>query len=133
VFNIRFRLAPDGCYLPLMQYNYLSSRISDLIEVKNDMMETNVTLSYGPISVGKLRLVFFKQKLIKSQLILTFICRLMLQLESGLRSLKEFGFSAKDVDEVKGIFADTNIYLLCTTMFVAALHVLNSTIFELCD
>ena len=131
MFNIRFRLAPDGCYLPLMQYNYLSSRISDLKEVKNDMMETNVTLSYGPISVGKLRLVFFKQKLIKSQLNLTFICRLMLQLESGLRSLKEFGFSAKDVDEVKGIFADTNIYLLCTTMFVAALHVLNSTIFEL--
>jgi Cleft lip and palate transmembrane protein 1 (CLPTM1) len=58
VFNIIFRLAPDGCYLPLMQYNYLSSRISDLIEVKNDMMETNVTLSYGPISVGKLRLGF---------------------------------------------------------------------------
>jgi len=46
-----------------------------------------------------------------------------MQLESGLRSLKEFGFSAKDIDEVKGIFADTNIYLLCTTMFVAALHV----------
>jgi Cleft lip and palate transmembrane protein 1 (CLPTM1) len=55
----------------------------------------------------------------------------MLQLESGLRSLKEFGFSAKDVDEVKGIFADTNIYLLCTTMFVAALHVHGTIIFNL--
>ncbi|XP_065342641.1 lipid scramblase CLPTM1L [Cloeon dipterum] len=98
------RLAPDGSYLPLIQYNYLSSRISDLIEVNKDMMEANITLSYSPIAVGKLRL--------------------MLQLESGLRSLKEFGFSAKDIDEVKGIFADTNIYLLCTTMFVAALHLL---------
>ncbi|XP_059478348.1 lipid scramblase CLPTM1L [Neocloeon triangulifer] len=98
------RLAPDGTYLPLMQYNYLSSRISDLVEVKKDTMEANVTLAYAPIAVGRLRL--------------------MLQLESGLRSLKEFGFSAKDIDEVKGIFADTNIYLLCTTMFVAAVHLL---------
>jgi hypothetical protein len=55
VSNIIFRLAPDGTYLPLMQYNYLSSRISDLIEVKKDMMEANVTLSYAPIAVGKLR------------------------------------------------------------------------------
>jgi hypothetical protein len=47
----------------------------------------------------------------------------MLHLENGLRSLKEFGFSPKDVDDVKGIFGDTNIYLLCTTIFVAAIHV----------
>jgi len=38
-----------------MQYNYLSSRISDLIEVKKDMMEANVSLAYAPIAVGKLR------------------------------------------------------------------------------
>lgn len=65
----------------------------------------------------------FSYKIYVNVIIFLIFFRLMLQLESGLRSLKEFGFSAKDVDEVKGIFADTNIYLLCTTMFVAALHV----------
>ena len=33
------------------------------------------------------------------------------------------GFSQKDVDEVKGIFFDTNLYLLLMTFLISMFHV----------
>lgn len=47
----------------------------------------------------------------------------MLHVETALQSILALGFTEKDVDEMKGIFADTNMYLLCITVSVAALHV----------
>lgn len=63
----------------------------------------NITFQYSPISIGKLRL--------------------LLHLEAAVKNLKELGFSDKDIDEVKGIFADTNVYILGGTFFIAAIHV----------
>jgi len=63
----------------------------------------NVTVEYLPVSLGKLRL--------------------MLHVQATMENLKNLGFSDKDIDEVKGIFADTNIYLLGGTFFIAAVHV----------
>lgn len=37
--------------------------------------------------------------------------------------MKGFGFTKKDVDEVKGIFSESNLYLLCGTMLIASVHV----------
>lgn len=42
---------------------------------------------------------------------------------AAMDTMQGLGFSAKDLDEVKGIFSDTNIYLLSITMFVASVHV----------
>ena len=47
----------------------------------------------------------------------------MLHVETALQSILALGFTEKDVDEMKGIFADTNLYLLFVTVSVAALHV----------
>lgn len=63
----------------------------------------NITLQYSPISIGKLRL--------------------LLHVEATMQNLKTLGFSDKDVDEVKGIFADTNIYILGGAFLIAAIHV----------
>merc|ERR1711872_600860 len=66
--------------------------------------ESSVTVSYRPISLGKLRL--------------------FLQFTSALGSMAGMGFTDKDTDEVKGIFADTNLILLLVTFGVSAIHLL---------
>ena len=68
----------------------------------------NVAVEYSPVSLGKLRLV--------------------LHVQATMENLKNLGFSDRDVDEVKGIFADTNIYLLGGTFFIAAVHVSTKSI-----
>jgi len=63
-----------------------------------------VKVVYRPISFGKLRL--------------------FLQFSSALMSMQGMGFTEKDTDEVKGIFADTNLVLLIITFSVSAVHLL---------
>lgn len=90
-------------FLPILQNNFLKTRMTDLTEITNNTTKLTLTFNYAPISIGKLRL--------------------LLHVEHALKSLKQLGFSKKDVDEVKGIFSDTNVYLLCGTIFVGSVHV----------
>ncbi|KAL6436212.1 hypothetical protein ACFW04_004653 [Cataglyphis niger] len=91
-------------FLPIVNYDFLQTRHRDLqrITLQNNTMD--VMIEYSPISLGKLRLV--------------------LHVQATIENLKNLGFSDKDIDEVKGIFADTNIYLLGGTFFIAAIHLL---------
>jgi hypothetical protein len=50
--------------------------------------------------------------------------RLFMQFNSALGSMHGMGFTDKDTDEVKGIFADTNLVLLLVTFGVSAIHLL---------
>lgn len=77
--------------------------MTDLIEIKKNTTKLTLSFNYSPIGIGKLRL--------------------LLHVEHALKSLKQLGFSKKDVDEMKGIFSDTNVYLLCGTIFVGSIHV----------
>lgn len=97
----RLRMTPQRTFLPIVIYNFLETKIEDLKLMKNDTEE--ITLKFAPINLGKLRFV--------------------LHLESAMVSLKKMGFSPKDIDDVKGIFAGTNLYLLSATIVIVSFHV----------
>lgn len=81
----------------------MKTRLGDLQEIPPKTTKLPLTFNYAPIGIGKLRL--------------------LLHVEHAMISLKKFGFSDKDIDEVKGIFSDTNLYLLCGTIFIGSVHV----------
>jgi len=91
-------------FLPILYVDELTMRLRDLVIVNSTDKESAVTVSYRPISLGKLRL--------------------FLQFTSALGSMAGMGFTDKDTDEVKGIFADTNLILLLVTFGVSAIHLL---------
>lgn len=90
-------------FLPMLQSNILKERFNYLIEVTKNTTDVDVELNYSPSSVGKFRLIS--------------------HIENAMGQLTLLGFSAKDVDEVKEIFAEANLYLLCGTLFIGSIHV----------
>jgi len=97
------RVSYKNEFLPIIQNDFLKTRLHELREVKQNTSKFQLEFNYAPISVGKLRL--------------------LLHVEHALRSLNQLGFTQKDIDEVKGIFSDTNVYLLCGTVLVGSIHV----------
>ena len=91
-------------YLPILYMDELSMRSRDLVKVNTTDEQAEIAFTYRPISFGKLRL--------------------FLQFSSALVSMHGMGFTDKDTDEVKGIFADTNLVLLIVTFSVSAVHLL---------
>ncbi|XP_012227535.1 lipid scramblase CLPTM1L [Linepithema humile] len=91
-------------FLPIVSCDFLQTRHRDLQRMNPQDNKMNITVEYSPVSLGKLRLI--------------------LHVQATMENLKNLGFSDKDIDEVKGIFADTNIYLLGGTFFIAAVHLL---------
>ncbi|KAL3285394.1 hypothetical protein HHI36_019498 [Cryptolaemus montrouzieri] len=100
----KMRLKPRNQFLPILQRDIMQMRLHDLVEVTRNMEKTDITFIYNPISYGKLRFI--------------------LQIDSTLHQFLNLGFNEKDMDEVKNIFADTNLYLLCVTISVAGVHLL---------
>lgn len=100
---LNFRINNKDEFLPILQNDFLKTRLGDLQEIPPKTTKLPLTFSYSPIGIGKLRL--------------------LLHVEHAMISLKKFGFSDKDIDEVKGIFSDTNLYLLCGTIFIGSVHV----------
>lgn len=90
-------------FLPIMQRDIMQMRLRDLIEVNKEMREATVLFTYTPVSIGKIRFVT--------------------QIDSTLHQFIALGFTEKDLDEVKGVFADTNLYLLCATVLIGSIHV----------
>uniref|UniRef100_A0A4W3KJ81 Lipid scramblase CLPTM1L n=1 Tax=Callorhinchus milii TaxID=7868 RepID=A0A4W3KJ81_CALMI len=91
-------------YLPILFLDELSNRVRDLLIINATSITLPLTICYEAISLGKLRF--------------------WTHMQEAVFSLQRFGFTEKDVDEVKGIFVDTNLYFLALTFFVAAFHLL---------
>lgn len=103
IFVLFYRITKNGDILPIIQNNFLKNRLNELVALNSNTTKLPVTFTYTPISIGKLRLI--------------------LHVEHAMKALKQFGFTNKDLDEVKGIFSETNLYLLCGTMLIASVHV----------
>ncbi|EEZ99580.1 lipid scramblase CLPTM1L [Tribolium castaneum] len=91
-------------FLPIIQRDIMQMRLRDLVEVTKDMREATILFTYTPVSIGKIRFVS--------------------QIDSTLHQFIALGFTEKDLDEVKGVFADTNLYLLCATVLIGSIHLL---------
>ncbi|GLV45925.1 uncharacterized protein CBL_11722 [Carabus blaptoides fortunei] len=98
------RLNPKGEFLPIMQQDFLQTRVHDLEPIASSTYNTTILLRYNPCSAGWLRFV--------------------LQVESAMGQLLKMGFTVKDIDEVKRVFSETNVYLLCATMLIGSVHLL---------
>ncbi|XP_022214977.2 cleft lip and palate transmembrane protein 1-like protein [Drosophila obscura] len=90
--------------LPILQTDTFNTRMKDLVAITRNTTEFTFSFHYKPVGVGKLRL--------------------MLLMEHATQALLTIGFATKDIDEVKGIFSDTNVYLLCGTILVSSIHML---------
>lgn len=97
------RINPKHEFLPIVETDILNMRLRDLIEITPETTQLNFTFFYNPASFGK--------------------TRFMLQIKATLYQFLNLGFTEKDLDEVKGVFADTNLYLLCATFFIGSVHV----------
>lgn len=90
-------------FLPIVLEDIMQTRLKDLIEITDDSKSVTFTYVYSPVAFGKLRF--------------------LLQIEATLKQFLTLGFTEKDLDEIRGVFADTNLYLLCATMAIGSVHV----------
>lgn len=104
-FYRNLQVAPDGKhYFPVVYIDEMGFRLSDIMPVNESSTVLPLTIKYAPIALWKLRMwIGFAQ---------------------SLQTLKQYGFTEKDMDEVKGILVDTNAYLLMLTFVVSVFHLL---------
>ncbi|XP_052889340.1 lipid scramblase CLPTM1L [Anopheles moucheti] len=98
------RITPDNLVMPIIRNDFAKEKLADLVEIDPKATDATVTVHYAPSSVGKIKM--------------------LAQIERAMSDLTRFGFSEKDIDEVKSIFSDTNVYLLCGTIIISSVHLL---------
>ena len=75
----------------------LNFRLDELKEIEN--AEQELTIRYRPFGIGKLRL--------------------LVNMERSLLGFTDMGFQEKDIDDVKGLLVDTEMYILLMTFIVS--------------
>lgn len=91
-------------YKPMVYVSELNFRTDELKEVEKGKSEMELSIRYRPVGVGKMRF--------------------MVNMERSLMGFTDMGFQEKDVDDVKGLIVDTEMYILLMTFTVSAFHLL---------
>lgn len=97
------RINSKGQFLPMVIQDFFQTRLRDLEEVNQGTTNVKILYTYNPATIGKFKF--------------------LMQMQMTFQHFLSLGFTEKDVDEVKGVFADTNVYLLCATVFIGSIHV----------
>ncbi|XP_076807863.1 lipid scramblase CLPTM1L-like [Clavelina lepadiformis] len=98
------RVTPQHEYLPIFCVDEMSHKKSDLKHITKGTKEIELEIVYSPIGVGKLRF--------------------WLTMTASMQAMKNLGFSDSDLDDIKGIFTDTNLIFLGLTIVVSVFHLL---------
>ncbi|XP_008321633.1 cleft lip and palate transmembrane protein 1-like protein isoform X4 [Cynoglossus semilaevis] len=101
------RVSQEGhqmIYLPLLLVNDFSLRVKDLMEISSSTAHLPLTVSYEGISLR------------------TF--RFWVHLQDVVYSLRQFGFTEENIDEIKETLVGSNLYLLVLTAVITALQLI---------
>lgn len=91
-------------YLPIVYVSDVRTRVKEFTAIESSKQNLPLTVVFEPSSLGKLRF--------------------MVIAETSLKTMHSLGFSEFDTDDVKGIFFDTNLFLLLLTVLVTSCHIL---------
>ncbi|KAK5922569.1 hypothetical protein CgunFtcFv8_019817 [Champsocephalus gunnari] len=101
------RVSQEGrqmIYLPLLLVNEISFRVKDLVEISSSTIRLPLTVSYEGISLRGFRF--------------------WVHLQDIVYSLRQFGFTEENVDEIKETLVGSNLYLLVLTALITALQLI---------
>ncbi|KAK5862558.1 hypothetical protein PBY51_017940 [Eleginops maclovinus] len=101
------RVSQEGrhmIYLPLLLVNELSFRVRDLVEISSSTIQLPLTVSYEGISLRGFRF--------------------WVHLQDIVYSLRQFGFTEENVDEIKETLVGSNLYLLVLIALITALQLI---------
>ncbi|KAM9309322.1 lipid scramblase CLPTM1L-like [Pholidichthys leucotaenia] len=101
------RVAQEGrqmIYLPLLLVNELNFRVQDLLEISSDTVQLPLMVSYEGISLRGFRF--------------------WIHLQDMVYSLRQFGFTEENIDEIKETLMGSNLYLLILTAVITALQLI---------
>ncbi|XP_029958754.1 cleft lip and palate transmembrane protein 1-like protein [Salarias fasciatus] len=91
-------------YLPLLLVNELSFRVRDLMEISSSTAQLPLTVSYEGISLRGFRF--------------------WVHLQDMVYSLRQFGFTEQNIDEIKETLVGSNLYLLVLTAVITAVQLI---------
>uniref|UniRef100_A0A1A7X394 Lipid scramblase CLPTM1L n=2 Tax=Iconisemion striatum TaxID=60296 RepID=A0A1A7X394_9TELE len=101
------RVSQEGrqmIYLPLLLVDELSFRVRDLMEINSSTTQLPLTVSYEGISLRKFRF--------------------SIHLHDIVYSLRQFGFTEENIDEIKETLMGSDLYLLVLTALITALQLI---------
>uniref|UniRef100_A0A673HGH0 Lipid scramblase CLPTM1L n=1 Tax=Sinocyclocheilus rhinocerous TaxID=307959 RepID=A0A673HGH0_9TELE len=88
-------------YLPLLLVDELRSRLNDLI-MNSTTKAVPLTITYDTITLRKFRI--------------------WIHIQAVIYSLKHFGFSEQNLDEIKAMFVESGLHVLALSVLVPAFH-----------